>query len=88
MCVYFGMFLFILLQYIPVLLDIVMPLNESRPLKILFEAEYFVDQQKYFHVLAMHINIVILLAATTGIATESFALINAVHAFGMFEIAR
>lgn len=65
-----------------------MPLNESRPCKLLIEAEYFVDQQKYFHVLAMHINIIMLLSATTGIATESFALINAVHAFGMFKIAR
>ncbi|XP_019885249.1 uncharacterized protein LOC109610507 [Camponotus floridanus] len=29
----------------------------------------------------------IIIATTTGIATESFALINAVHAFGMFKIA-
>lgn len=65
-----------------------MPLNESRPRKLFTQMEYFVDQQKYFYVLTMYINIVIFLSATTGIATESFSLINAVHAFGMFKIAR
>ncbi|XP_070160259.1 uncharacterized protein [Polyergus mexicanus] len=85
--VYFGCLIYISIQYIPDLLDLIVPLNESRPRKLFTQMECFVDQQKYFHVLAMYINIVILLSATIGIATESFSLINAVHAFGMFKIA-
>ncbi|KAL6448883.1 hypothetical protein ACFW04_000554 [Cataglyphis niger] len=84
--VYCGILIYISLQYIPDLLDIVMPLNESRPRKLFTQMGYFVDQQKYFHVLAIYLNIVIFLTTTTGVATESFSLINAVHAFGLFKI--
>jgi len=83
-----GIFAFVLLQYVPILLDIIMPLNESRPRTLLVIMEYFIDQQKYFHILAIHVNIGMLVSATTGVATESFSLTNALHAFGMFKIAR
>lgn len=88
MCVYVGILAFLFTQYIPNLLDIVMPLNESRPRTLALLAEYFIDQQKYFHILAMHINIALFVTATTGVATETFSLANAIHAFGMFKIAR
>ncbi|XP_072744241.1 uncharacterized protein [Anoplolepis gracilipes] len=85
--IYCGILSYISLQYTSGLLDIIVPLNESRPRKLLIQAEYLVDRQKYFHVLAMHINLVLFLSATTGVATESFSLINAVHVFGMYKIA-
>ncbi|XP_067212259.1 uncharacterized protein [Linepithema humile] len=87
LCVYVGCIIFILMQYMPSLLDIILPLNESRPRSLLLIAEYFIDEQKYFHIVAIHVNIGILVSVTTGVATESFSLTNAVHAFGLFEIA-
>ncbi|XP_011883809.1 PREDICTED: odorant receptor 22c-like [Vollenhovia emeryi] len=76
-----------MVQYIPDLLDFVMPLNESRPRILLHQAKNFIDHQKYFHILIIHDVIGILLVGTTGIAAESFSLVNAIHAFGMFKIA-
>jgi len=70
------------------LLDIVIPLNESRPRELLFVTEYFIEQEKYFHILAIHLIIGILFLITTVLATETFALTNAIYAFGLFKIAR
>lgn len=75
-------------QYISVLLDIVIPLNESRPRKLLIITEYFVDQDKYFYVLTIHVTIGILFVVTTAVAAETFALANAIYAFGLFKIAK
>lgn len=86
--VYFGLVSFTLIQYIPNLLDIVIPLNESRPRILLQQAEYFVNQEKYFYILMIHETTGILSFGTTGIATETFSLVNALHAFGMFKITR
>ncbi|XP_014484571.1 PREDICTED: uncharacterized protein LOC106749534 [Dinoponera quadriceps] len=43
-----GLHVFILMSLIPHILDIVLPLNESRPIMLPFEAYYFVDERKYF----------------------------------------
>ena len=88
MCVYFGCFGFTLIQYIPDVLDIVKPLNESRPRILLHQAKYFANQEKYFYIVIMHEIIAILISGTTGVAAETFLLVNSLHAFGMFKIAR
>ncbi|XP_072744254.1 uncharacterized protein [Anoplolepis gracilipes] len=87
MFIYSTVFFLIFTQYIPILLDIIIPLNESRPRELIFPAVYFINQQKYFFILTIHAGIGLLIIATSGIATESFSFANALHAFGLFEIA-
>lgn len=86
--VYTVIFFCIFIQYISILFDIVMPLNESRPRKLLFPMEYFIDQQKYFYAITIHIAMGLLFLTTSGVATEMFSLVNALHAFGLFKIAK
>ncbi|KAL0126378.1 hypothetical protein PUN28_005046 [Cardiocondyla obscurior] len=78
---------YILIQYSPILFDIIMPLNTSRPRKLLFDGEYFIDSEKYFFVISIHMCIGLLAELMCATATESFTLANAVHAFGLFKIA-
>ncbi|XP_036138648.1 uncharacterized protein LOC118644353 [Monomorium pharaonis] len=85
-CVCFGCFGFTIIQYIPNILDIVKPLNESRPRLLLYQAHYFVKQQKYFYFVIIHDAVGVLISGITGIAAETFSLVNALHAFGMFKI--
>ncbi|XP_071567605.1 uncharacterized protein [Temnothorax nylanderi] len=85
--VYTVIFFLIFLQHISTLLDIAIPLNESRPRELPLPVEYLIDQQKYFYVITIHMSIGLLFLATSGIATESFSLANALHAFGLFKIA-
>lgn len=74
--------------YLPNLFDIIRPLNVSRPRQSLIVTEYLIDQQKYFHIITVNISIGLLTIATVGLATETFALANALYAFGLFKIAR
>lgn len=82
------LFSFFFLQHVSILLDIVIPLNESRPRELIFPAEYFIDQQKYFPIITIHAGIGFFVIVISIVATESFSLANAFHAFGLFEVAR
>ncbi|XP_071567623.1 uncharacterized protein [Temnothorax nylanderi] len=74
-------------QYISIFLDIITPLNISRPRKLLFAAEYFIDQEKHFYIITIHIIIGLFAGLICVTATESFSLTNALHAFGLFKVA-
>lgn len=86
--IYVCISMVICIQYIPSFLNIVAPRNKSRQSELLFQVEYFVDQEKYYHTIQFHLDIGLILAAITIISTESFCLSLAIHAFGMFKIAR
>ncbi|XP_067212000.1 uncharacterized protein [Linepithema humile] len=87
MSVYFSIFFYISTQYFSILLDMVKPLNETRPRKLILLTEYFIDQEKYFHIIAIHISTGVVVVLTILIATESFCFANALHAFGLFKVA-
>jgi len=74
--------------FLPDILDIVAPLNESRTRQLPFLVEYFLDEQKYFYPILLHIIIVLVMGITTVLATETLALAYFYHVCGMFEIVR
>jgi len=55
---------------------------------MLFQVEYFIDQEEYYHVIQLHLHVGLIVAATIVLATESFCLTLCIHAFAMFKIAR
>lgn len=78
----------ICIQYVPSFLNVVTPRNKSRRIELLFQVEYFIDQEKYYHTIQFHLDMGFIVAAITILSTESFCLSLAIHAFGMFKIAR
>ncbi|XP_024880020.1 odorant receptor 4-like isoform X2 [Temnothorax curvispinosus] len=73
----------------PRILDIVMPMNESRPrITMPIPTEYFVDQEKYFYLILLHLNVATCIGATAYIATGTMLITYLKHACGMFKIAR
>lgn len=86
--IYSGFFLVFVVQNMSMLLDIALPLNESRPRELVFPAEYFIDQQKYFYIISIHGTIGLFFIATSSLATETFSLESAYHSYGLFKIAR
>jgi len=76
------------MQILPKFLDIVIPLNESRPLKLMALATFFFDQEKYFVPIFLHMTIALLVESTTIVATETMSLVCIQHACGLFKIAR
>jgi len=86
--IYFGLFFYFLIQFIPNFLDIVALQNESRLHNIPLAAEYFVDQQEYYLPILLHIDLVAFIGFTIVISTESLFTAYVRHAVGMFEVAR
>ncbi|KAF3054374.1 Odorant receptor 313 [Nylanderia fulva] len=82
-----ALFVSFIIQYISILLDVIIPLNESRPRELLFPVEYFIDQQKYFPILTILTGIGFIVSSMSALATESFSFVNALHAFGLFKVA-
>ncbi|XP_029673519.1 uncharacterized protein LOC115241733 [Formica exsecta] len=73
------------LSFVPIILDIFVPLNHSRPRQILFPGG-FIDQQKHFYVIFLHFNITLSIMLITLIGTESLYVMYVQHACGMFQI--
>lgn len=77
-----------LLSFTPNILDILAPLNVSRPRELLFPGEYFVDQQKYFYAIALHLDVSLGMVVIILIGTESLYFTYVLHACGLFQVAR
>lgn len=86
--IYITFIVIICNQYVPSFLDIIAPLNKSRQTELLFQVEYFLDQEKYYHIIQFHLDMGFMVAVITILSTESFCLIVSIHAFGMFKITR
>nr|XP_012217764.1 PREDICTED: uncharacterized protein LOC105669400 [Linepithema humile] len=79
--------LFFFLSLTSSIFDILAPLNVSRPRELLFPGEYFVDQQKYFYAIVLHLNVTIGMVVITMVGTESLYVTYVQHACGMFQVA-
>lgn len=76
------------LSLIPNILDIIAPLNVSRPREFIFPGEYLIDQQTFFYAILLQLNISLSLVIATLIGTELLYVMHVQHACGMFQIAR
>ncbi|XP_070152586.1 odorant receptor 30a-like isoform X1 [Polyergus mexicanus] len=69
------------------ILDIVRPMNESRSHSTVLLTQYFVDQEKYFYLIFLHINAAFCIGGTAIIGTGTMLIAYLKHACGMFTIA-
>ncbi|XP_072744253.1 uncharacterized protein [Anoplolepis gracilipes] len=86
MCV--CMIIFIFIEYLPIILDIVVPLNETRPRSMHVIAEYFVNFEKYFLLMLLHEIVATTIGIITIVATGTITLAYAEHSCGMLKIVR
>jgi len=84
----FSVSLFVVFQYGTSILDIILPINESRPRRIQIMTEYFIDQEKYFFFIVLHITAAYCIGAAVMIGTGTMLITYVVHTCGMFRIAR
>ena len=77
---------FINLPLIPVILDLVVPLNESRPKQPLFVAEYFADQDKYLYPILAQDYICSISATSLIVVVETMFVVYTQHACGIFSM--
>ncbi|KAF3054358.1 Odorant receptor 291 [Nylanderia fulva] len=77
----------IILQLLPIILDIIIPLNESRPCQLIAITEYFVNQEKYIYAIILHEIISAFIAMITIFGTVTTIMMYILHACALFEVA-
>ncbi|XP_060829931.1 uncharacterized protein LOC132914648 [Bombus pascuorum] len=73
---------------VPPILDILMPLNESRKRMFIYPAHYFVDHEKYYDILAIHMVIVMCMTGFVYCACDANYVYAVQHACGLLAITR
>ncbi|KAL6431191.1 hypothetical protein ACFW04_007121 [Cataglyphis niger] len=80
--------LFILISLTPQILDIVLPLNESRPMLMPYEAHYFVhDDREYFYYIFFHALVSMIIIIIGLLAHDCLILTYIEHVCSIFAIA-
>lgn len=73
----------------PRIIDIFLPMNESRPLLTTqITTEYFVNQETYFYLIFLHSSVALSIGLTVEIATGTILIAIYKHVCAMFRIAR
>ncbi|XP_026828839.1 uncharacterized protein LOC113562726 isoform X2 [Ooceraea biroi] len=78
---------FTLMQFLPVISDIIIPLNISRPRRFYVRLEFFINEEKYFYVIAFYTILSLTVGAATVVSTGASLLTFGHHSCAMFKIA-
>ncbi|XP_074103860.1 odorant receptor 13a-like [Cotesia typhae] len=85
---YSTMLVYFCMPTLPKILDILVPLNASRPESYLFEAEYFIDQHKYYFPILIHAYITCAVAVSILVAFDTEYVVQVLHGCGIFTVLR
>lgn len=77
---------YMLIPMLPAVLDLINPLNESRPKSPLYMVELYIDQDKYFYSVLTHAYITSLAGIIPLFGTDSLFSSCTHHACGMIKI--
>lgn len=83
-----GELCLIMLEMMPVVLDVIAPMNESWPRKIKVDFEMFLDQQQYFYVYLMYEAVTVGIGFFTIVSTGTLLVAFFRHSCANYKIAR
>jgi hypothetical protein len=83
-----AIFSIIIVQFSSSILDFVLPKNKSRPHRLQIEMEYFLDQDKFFRLIMIHLTAAILIGKIALVAIGAMFIAYFQYICGMFTIAR
>jgi len=73
-----------LIPVTPQLLDLLMPLNKSRPYKYLFDVDYSFDREVYYYPVLFYSYLTTVVAMSVMVTTDTSYMSLAQHACGLF----
>ncbi|KAH0946901.1 hypothetical protein HN011_005444 [Eciton burchellii] len=82
-----AIFSIIIVQFSSSILDFVLPKNKSRPHRLQIEMEYFLDQDKFFRLIMIHLTAAILIGKIALVAIGAMFIAYFQYICGMFTIA-
>src|SRR5580765_7890523 len=77
--VYVSTSLYLIMPITPQILDLAMPLNESRPRKFLFEVEYRVDREKYYYLILFHSYVAVVAVMSIVVCADTIYIAYVQH---------
>ncbi|XP_028047003.1 uncharacterized protein LOC105837982 isoform X3 [Monomorium pharaonis] len=84
---YTMMSMFIIIPSIgPMLLDILLPLNKSRPRNVAIYSEYGVDKDKYFVPIFLYTSLIIIFGMAIFVSVDSMHIACTAHACSLFQL--
>ncbi|XP_070159835.1 odorant receptor 22c-like [Polyergus mexicanus] len=83
----FALIMFTILQFLPLIFDIILPLNESRSCRLIIITEYFVNQEKYIYAIFLHHILAISVAIIALCSASSTFLMYILHTCALLNIA-
>ncbi|KAL6431177.1 hypothetical protein ACFW04_007110 [Cataglyphis niger] len=84
--VYVAAMSFTTSSLIPCIMDVVFPLNTSRPIMLAYPAHYFVNEEQYFYYIFCHMMISTFVCVTGVVAHDCMFFIYMEHICGLFEV--
>jgi len=82
--IYSLMSLYMLIPVTPQLLDLLMPLNKSRPYKYLFDVDYSFDREVYYYSVLFYSYLMAVMTMSIMVITDTSYISLAQHACGLF----
>jgi hypothetical protein len=84
---YLSTTLYLLVTLLPQILDIMLPLNESRPLIMPYDAYYFVDSEEYYFYIFLHNLVGMGIVLVAVLAHDCMFITYIEHICSLFAIA-
>ncbi|KAH0945360.1 hypothetical protein HN011_006027 [Eciton burchellii] len=85
--IFIGLFVFVFFECRTVILDIIIPMNVSRPHKLEVDFEFFVDKQRYFLLYFIQEMLGVGIGVCSIISTGTFLITIGKHFCAMYKIA-
>lgn len=85
-CAFIITFCYVLAPIAIIVLDIILPLNETRPKTLVYPAEYLVNPEKYYYILLLSEYIGFVICVLIGIITDTTYYLLLAHICGMYAI--
>ncbi|XP_020291752.1 uncharacterized protein LOC109858669 [Pseudomyrmex gracilis] len=78
----------IIIEFLPFILDVVLPLDKPRSRAVIIKVEYFIPlEYEYFSMQILHELVIMVVYGSVLLATATQLLTFTCHSFGMFKIA-
>ncbi|XP_072762435.1 uncharacterized protein [Anoplolepis gracilipes] len=81
-----GIVIFASTSLLPQMLDVVSPLNTSRPVMLIWPAYYFVDEEKYFYYIYCHMLFCLLYGINSIVAHDCMLFVYLEHVCSLFVV--
>ncbi|KYM94787.1 hypothetical protein ALC62_14382 [Cyphomyrmex costatus] len=83
---FIALCLFLSMSLLPQLLDVVLPLNKSRPILLTYPGYYFVDEREYFFYIFLHAIVAWEISITGIVAHDCIFVTYVEHVCSMFAV--